>query len=181
MKYRCMLFCMLLMEYHQVQKHKWSLKDRTLILWTVIIEWMNRLVDYLQKCRDNVECSSLFSDSNAQGYYFPPKNTPKLQDWPIFQAYVSIIQVNVVSWRKLSFDEATHGFKGENSLKSVINFKKEVDGYLLYCIGEDWFIYTFSSKLLQCQINGWIKGSAPHKQEFSFCLRISPVSFKYYI
>ena len=44
---------------------------------------------------------------------------------------------------KISFDEAMNGFKGKHSLKSVIKFKKEGDGHLPDCIGEDGFIYTF--------------------------------------
>ena len=142
---------------------------------------MKRLTEYLQKRLDNVECSSFSSDVKIHGYYFPPKKHTQTSRLTHFQASISIIKVNVGSWRKISFDEATRIFKGKHSLKSVINVKKEGDGYLIYCIGEDGFIYNFFSKLLQCQINGWIKGSAPHKQEFSFCLRISPVSFKYYI
>ena len=70
------------------------------------------------------------------------KHTPKLQDWHIFQASISIIQVNVVSWRKILFDEAMHGFNGKHRLKSIINFKKEEYGYLIYCIGDDGFIHT---------------------------------------
>ena len=41
---------------------------------------------------------------------------------------------------KISFDEATRSFKRKHSLKSVIKFKKLVDGYLLDCIGDDGFI-----------------------------------------
>ena len=44
---------------------------------------------------------------------------------------------------KISFDEATRDFKGKDSLESVIKFKKEGNGYLLDCISDDGFIYTF--------------------------------------
>ena len=43
---------------------------------------------------------------------------------------------------KLSFDKATQGFKGKHSLKLVIKFKREGNGYLLDCIGDDGLIYT---------------------------------------
>ena len=111
----------------------------------------------------------------------PSKKKTKLQDWPIFQASISIIQVNVGSWRKISFDEATRDFKGKHSLKYVIKFKKEGNGYLLDCIGDGGFIYNFTSEQLQRQRNGWIKGSIPHKQDFSFCLSSPHVSFTYAI
>jgi len=44
---------------------------------------------------------------------------------------------------KISFDKAKRGSKGKHSLKPVIKYKKEGDGYLLDCIEDDGFIYTF--------------------------------------
>ena len=101
------------------------------------------MAEYLQKWQEYMECSSLRMSRPATTTFLQ-KNTLKLQYWPIFQAYISIIQVNVGSWRKISFDESTRGFKGKHSLKSVIKFKKEGDGYWLGFICDDGFIYTFS-------------------------------------
>ena len=44
---------------------------------------------------------------------------------------------------EISFDEATQGFKGRHYLKANIKFKKAGDGYLIDCIGDDGFIFTF--------------------------------------
>lgn len=44
---------------------------------------------------------------------------------------------------EISFDEATQGFKGRHYLKAKIKFKKAGDGYLIDCIGDDGFIFTF--------------------------------------
>ena len=56
---------------------------------------------------------------------------------------------------KISFDEATHGFKGKHSLNHVIKSKKEGDGYLLDWIGDDGFIYTFPLQKNPAPRNGW--------------------------
>ena len=44
---------------------------------------------------------------------------------------------------EILFDEATQGFKGRHYLKAKIKFKKAGDGYLIDCIGDDGFIFTF--------------------------------------
>ena len=56
---------------------------------------------------------------------------------------------------KISFYGATCGFKGKHSLKSIIKFKKEGDGYLFGCIGDDGFIYTFSLQTTPAP-NKWV-------------------------
>ena len=109
----------------------------------------------------------------------PSKNNTQNSRLTHFQAYISIVQFNVGSWRKISFDEATCGYKGKHILKSVIKFNKEGDGYLLYCIGDDGFIYTFSLQTTTASKKWVDKGSVPHMQEFYFCLSSSPVSFTY--
>ena len=104
---------------------------------------MKRLVEYLQNRQDDVECSSLSLDVNNHGYYLPPKKHTQNSRLTHFQASISIIQVNVGSWRKNIIWWRYAWFQGKHSLKYVIKFKKDGDGYLFDFIGEEGFIYTF--------------------------------------
>lgn len=79
---------------------------------------------------------------------FVQKHILKLQNSPSFkhlsEAFNSIRNIG----ENLSFDKDPRGFKGKYSIKFVIKFKKEDNSYLLDCIGDEVFIYTFPSKQL---------------------------------
>ena len=69
---------------------------------------------------------------------------------------------------KISLDEATRGFKGERSLKSVIKFKKEGDDYLIDCIGDDGSIYTSPLRIITAPKEWVDKGFCPTKARVLF-------------
>ena len=78
---------------------------------------------------------------------------------------------------KISFDEATRGFKRKNSPKSVIKFKKEGDGYLLNCISDDGFIYTFPLRKTPAPKKWVDKGFCPTKVRVLFLFDKIPCKF----
>ena len=79
----------------------------------------------------------------------PRLSTPSKKTHPNFKIdpfILHLLKCFAEMWNlgaEISFDEATQGFKGRHYLKAKIKFKKAGDGYLIDCIGDDGFIFTF--------------------------------------
>ena len=78
---------------------------------------------------------------------------------------------------KKSFDEATRGFKGKHILKYIIKFKKEGNGYLLDCIDDDVFIYTFFLRTNLAPKKWLDKGFYPTQARVLFLFEQLPCKF----
>ena len=81
------------------------------------------------------------------------------------------------SWIKISFDEATRGFKGKYILKSVIKYKSEGDDYLLDCLGYGGFIYTFFLRTPPAPKKWVDKGLCPAQSRVLFLFEQLPCKF----
>ena len=110
----------------------------------------------------------------------PPKNTHpnfKIDPWMLH-----LLQCFAEMWdlgAEISYDEATQGFKGRHSLKARIKFKKEGDGYLIDCIGDDGFIYTMYLRTNPAPQEWIARGFSPTQARVLFLLDQLPG--KYYV
>ena len=79
----------------------------------------------------------------------PRLSTPSKKSHPNFKIdpfFLHLLQCFSRMWdlgAEISYDEATQGFKGRHYLKAKIKYKKAGDGYLIDCVGDDGFIFTF--------------------------------------
>ena len=61
-------------------------------------------------------------------------------------------------------DEAARGFKGKDSKKSIIKYKREVGGYIIDCVDNGGFIYTFFLRTTPDPKNWCAKGFGPAQE-----------------
>ena len=69
---------------------------------------------------------------------------------------------------EISYDEATQGFKDRHHLKVNIKYKKAGDGYLIDCVPDDGFIFTFYQRTNPAPRNGLMLVSAQHRHVLNF-------------